>query len=108
MDIQWDVCKNNLDHQRILEDLLPCEFRYQIASFKIDEESSITAETKFTAQFNVNCCTEEATDEFLRELQSITNTTYNIFTGDNRKLKSCIVVGTRKCQQTNVKRRFSH
>ena len=79
-----------------------------ITSFKIDEESTITAETKFTAQFNVNCCTEEATDEFLRELQSITNTTYNIFTGDNRKLKSCIVVGTRKCQQTNVKRRFSH
>ena len=83
MDIQWDVCKNNLDHNL---DLLPREFRYQITSFKIDEESSITAETKFTAQFNVNCCTEEATVDFLRELQSITNTTYNIFTGDNRKL----------------------
>ena len=97
MEIQWDVCKYNLDHQRILEDLLPREFRYQITRFKIDEESTITAETKFTAQFNVNCCTEEATGDFLRELQSITNTTYNIFTGDNRKLQSCIVVGTRKC-----------
>ena len=56
MDIQWDVCKNYLDHQRILEDLLPREFCYQITRFKIDEESTITAETKFTAQFNVNCC----------------------------------------------------
>ena len=34
MEIQWDVCKYNLDHQRILEDLLPREFRYQLQVLK--------------------------------------------------------------------------
>ena len=59
MDIQWDVCKNYLDHQRILEDLLPREFRYQITRFKIDEESTITAETKFTAQIQPTTFSQE-------------------------------------------------
>ena len=59
MDIQWDVCKNYLDHQRILEDLLSREFRYQITRFKIDEESTITAETKFTAQIQPTTFSQE-------------------------------------------------
>ena len=43
----------------ILEDLLPREFRYQITRFKIDEESTITAETKFTAQIQPTTFSQE-------------------------------------------------
>ena len=65
MEIQWDVCRNNVEHQRILEDILPQNYHYQVTSFKIEELSPITAETKFDAQFNVNCCLHGVTGPYV-------------------------------------------
>ena len=55
--------------EKVLENLLPSMYKYNISSFKIVEESDIEIETKFEAVIGVNVCSEEGINKFLVEFE---------------------------------------
>ena len=83
----WMCCKKDLEKRKILENLLPEEFKYKISSFKIIEDSLIPNETKFDAIFALNVCSEEDIRIFLRLFQESSSTNYNILHGDKKSGK---------------------
>ena len=50
----WFCCNKKQEKRKVLENLLPSMYKYNISSFKIVEESDIEIETKFEAVIGVN------------------------------------------------------
>ena len=100
----WMCCKKNLEKRKILENILPEEFKYKILSFKISEDSLIPNETKFDAIFALNVCSEEGIRNLLSAFQESSSTNYNMLHGDKRSGKTVLVSGYRKCHH-NIRKR---
>ena len=105
LNIEWFCCKDNNDKHKVLEEILPRDYNYQVTAFQLKESSNICSESKFSATFNINICTEDGLQAFLQEFNGITNTSYNMLKADNRKAKTLLVSGGRKCIHNVRKRR---
>ena len=106
-DIHWgSVYKDDTSKRNILEDILPWNQKYRVASFEVIQENDIPCEVKFRASLDINICNEEGVKEFLLNFKEITNTSYNIFNRpDNFKGKKNQWTGFRKCIHKVRKRR---
>ena len=67
-----------VEKKKILENELPEGFSYVINRFKLLKESDIPHEAKFEAAFLVNICSEETTNQFVKDLESLTGINFNL------------------------------
>ena len=77
-NILWKCFENGGDKKKILENELPEGFSYVVNRFKLLQESDIPHESKFESAFLVNICSEETANQFVREVESLTGTNFNI------------------------------
>ena len=71
---QWDCCDDSPEIQTFLEEALPSDYNYQIIKMNLIEESSVWGETKFSTIFNVDICSKEGTENFIKSLETKTGT----------------------------------
>lgn len=74
--VEWDCCEEDFETRNFLENLLPSGYSYHVSKFKIDEESNISAETKFLAHLSVNICNEDAKEAFLKQMEDKTESSF--------------------------------
>ena len=98
MEISWLCCKNNRRKQEVLEQLVPQDYSYKVDYFNLNEPiASITSENEFHAKLYVNVCSEEEVKTFVKSVEDISETYYNVNAGDKKGTKT-LVGGRRKCQ----------
>ena len=76
--VLWKCFEKGGDKKQILENELPGDFSYVVNRFKLLQESDIPHEAKFESAFLVNICSEETANQFVREVESLTGTNFNI------------------------------
>ena len=77
-NVLWKCFDKAVEKRKILENELPEGFSYVINRFKLLKESDIPHEAKFEAAFLVNICSEETTNQFVKDLESLTGTNFNL------------------------------
>ena len=99
--VHWgSIYGKNPGRRKLIEDLLPEGYSYQMEEFFPALESHHFCESKFKAIFYPNICSIEDTDKFFDQFRDLTNTDYNkTKRKDNYNLKEVQYSGTRKCVQ---------
>ena len=77
-EFEWDdIYNDDLEKRKILENELPNQFCYEIERFKVINLSQIPHENRFNAQFYVNICDEDEAEQFRKDLEKKTGTSFN-------------------------------
>ena len=77
-DVKWGFgLDSDPQKRKVLEEMLPRDIRYRVTAFKMSDVSKISIETQFSAEFDVNVCTKDESQEFMTEFSEITSTSYN-------------------------------
>ena len=97
-NVLWKCFEKGGDKKNFLENELPEGFSYSVNRFKLIRESDIPHESKFESAFLVNICTEETANQFVKELESLTGTNFNLKKGSR---KSALKNWQQKSQETS-------
>ena len=94
---EWLCCKKDLEKRKVLEQILPQDYKYKINGFKVTSLNDVINETNFEATILVNVCDPLEIETFLTEFKDLSNTDYNKFKADTKETKTLQVSGKRKC-----------
>ena len=72
----WECCDDDSNLQDFFENALPENYTYKVTKLKMLEESDISKESRFMANFKVNVCASEEVETFIKDLENKTETQY--------------------------------
>ena len=85
---EWLCCKKDLEKRKVLEQILPQDYKYKINGFKVTSLNDVINETNFEATILVNVCDPLEIETFLTEFKDLSNTDYNKFKADTKETKN--------------------